>query len=396
MNKPTPALPGRGQRSQALSRVLAALRERFPARFLIGVSGGADSVALLDTLVRLGHRPHICHLNHKLRGAASDADAKFVRQLAGKYGLPVTVKTQRVAADENACRRARLAFFEQVARKTGIKSLALAHTADDQVETFLMRLIRGAGVDGLAGIWPERRLGKLRVIRPLLPVSRAQVLEYLNTAGLEWREDASNADRRFLRNRVRHELLPLLERDYNPKIRDALRRTAEILRAEAAGDPVAVERRAIREMSFREIEELRKLARKEDVPLPVAGRWKLKVPGATLIRELGVRFVVGTGTGRGGDAVPTEEVFDADAIGEDLTVRTWREGDRFQPLGMKGAKKLQDLFVDAKVPRRQRGRVPLLCASDGRIAWVVGYRMSDGFMVTEATKRVLRIRFQGC
>lgn len=319
-------------------------------------------MALLDALVRLGHRPHVCHFNHKLRGKESDGDAKFVRQLAGKYRLPVTIKAQRVKSDENACRRARLAFFEQVAQKTGITTVVLAHTGDDQVETFLMRLIRGAGVDGLAGIWPERRMGKLRVIRPLLQVTRKDVLDYLKAYRLECRVDSSNADRRFLRNRIRHELLPLLEREYNPGIRDALRRTAEILRAEAEGDPVAVQRRTIRGMSFEQIEELRRLAAKT----PPAGKRTL------------------------------EEKFDGDLLGEKMTVRTWRAGDRFQPLGMKGEKKLQDFFVDAKVPRGERGCVPLVCAADGRIAWVVGYRMSDAFKVTKATKRVLRIRFEGC
>ncbi|MCG3146692.1 MAG: tRNA(Ile)-lysidine synthase [Verrucomicrobiae bacterium] len=333
-----------------------------PARFLVGVSGGADSVALLDALVRLGHRPHVCHLNHKLRGAESDGDAEFVRKLAGQYGLPVTIKSRRVKADENACRQARLAFFEQVAKKTGITTIALAHTGDDQVETFLMRLIRGAGVDGLAGIWPERQMGKLRVIRPLLNVSHADVMDYLKRYRLKWREDSSNANRRFLRNRIRHELLPLLEREYNAGIRAALRRTAEILRAEAEADPVAMERRTIRGLSFEQVEELRRLAAKT----PPAGKRTL------------------------------EEKFDGDLLGGKLTVRTWRAGDRFRPLGMKGEKKLQDFFVDAKVPRGERGRVPLVCAADGRIAWVVGYRMSDAFKVSAQTKRVLRIRFEGC
>jgi len=375
------------------------MREALPARFLIGVSGGPDSVALLDGLVRLGYRPHICHLNHKLRGAASDGDAKFVRQLAGKYGLPVTIKAQRVAADEDACRRSRLAFFERVAVKTGTTTLALAHTADDQVETFLLRLFRGAGKDGLAGIWPERQLGKLRVIRPLLEVTREEVLKYLNAQGLHWREDASNADRRFLRNRVRHELLPLLERDYNPGIRAALRRTAEILRAEAEADPAAAERRAVRAMSFAQVEALRKLARKEAVPLPVAGKWKLMVPGKTVIEELGIRLYVGAtflsredDLGRDKNVAPTEEMFDADTLGDGLFVRTWRAGDRFQPLGMTGEKKLQDFFVDEKVPRRERGRVPLVCAADGQIAWVVGYRIAEPFKVTEQTWVRLRLQ----
>ncbi len=346
-----------------LSKVQSALANLLaPGEpLLVGVSGGADSVALLDALVSAGYRPHVCHLNHQWRGAESDADAEFVRELAAKYSLPVTIESRAVEHDEDAARQARLKFFESI----GIPTVALAHTADDQVETFLMRLIRGAGVEGLAGIWPDRQIGALRVIRPLLAVGRVEVLEYLKAKGLNYREDSSNRDLKFLRNRIRHELLPVLERDYNPGIRDALRRTAEILRAEVESDPVAAERRAIRQMSFEQVEALRQLAKRPE-------------PRSTDV------------------VVQLEECFDADALGDGLTVRYWQDGDRFQPLGMTGEKKLQDFFVDEKVPRHRRGRVPLVCAADGRIAWVVGYRIADPFKVTPATKRVLRIAFQGC
>ncbi len=353
------------------------------APLLVGVSGGPDSVALLDILVKLGWRPHICHLNHQLRGVDSDGDTEFVRQLAQRYGLPCTIETRKVASDEDACRQARLEFFESVAVQTGIRTIALAHTADDQVETFLLRLLRGAGLTGLAGIWPDRPIGTLRVIRPLLSVTRKEVLKYLSAEGLQCREDASNADRRFLRNRIRHELLPLLERDYNPGIREVLWRTTEILRAEAGADPVAAERRAIRQLSFEQVEALRKLAKQQEGER-VEGQWPVNLAGETVIEELGVRLVVGE----------EGERFDAGALGSNLSVRTWRDGDRFQPLGMKGEKKLQDFFVDAKVPRPQRSRVPLLCAVDGRIAWVVGYRIAEPFKVTGRTQRVVRIGVQ--
>ena len=350
--------------------MLAKLKSnlKFPGEpLLAGVSGGADSVAMLDALVRLGYRPHVCHLNHRWRGAASDADAEFVRQLAGKYGLPVTIEARKVAHTEAAARRARQMFFERVAKRTGIATLVLAHTADDQAETFLLRLLRGAGTTGLGGIWPDRQIGKLRVVRPMLEVSRQEVLRYLAKHKLKYREDASNADRRFLRNRIRHELLPLLEHDYNPGIRGVLRQTAEIMRAEAGKEPAAAQRRAIRRqlgnLSFRQVEEMRK-------QLPVA-------PPVTH------------------SPVRRKERFDADALGDQLTFRTWQPGDRFQPLGMKGEKKLQDFFVDEKVPRERRGSVLLLCATDGRIAWVIGYRIAEPFKVTGATRRVLQIRFQG-
>src|SRR5262249_54054680 len=142
---------------------------------------------LLDILVELGWRPHACHLNHQLRGADSDADAEFVRQLAARYDVPVSIEAVEVTPDEDSARRARQEFFARVAARTGIKKLALAHTADDQVETFLLRLLRGAGVPGLVGIWPERQLGTLRVIRPLLKVRRTEILEYLASKKLTYR-----------------------------------------------------------------------------------------------------------------------------------------------------------------------------------------------------------------
>jgi tRNA(Ile)-lysidine synthase len=295
---------------------------------LIGVSGGADSVALLHALVQLGYRPHVCHLNHQWRGAESDADAEFVRQIADEFGLPVSVESRVVARDENAARQARLQFFESVAARTSIHVLALAHTADDQVETFLLRLLRGAATPGLAGMRSEQQIGSLRIVRPMLNVRRAEVLEYLRAHGLQWHEDTGNLNRKFLRNRVRHELLPLLEREFNPAIRDVLLRTAEVLRDEdellarfAAADiqslhdqPVALQRRMLRawlgDIGFEHIESIRQLATGAEVTLPggvvvrrqsdrleiveqtepVGGRWPLNLGGETRIPELGVSF----------------------------------------------------------------------------------------------------------
>ena len=430
-----------------LLKVQAALAKMLEPgeTLLVGVSGGPDSVALLDALVKSGWRPHVCHLNHQLRGPASDADAEFVRDLATRYGLTNTIEWRKVAGDEDGARRARHEFFANVAAQTGIQKLALAHTADDQAETFLLRLLRGAGVPGLVGIWPERQFGPLRVIRPLLKVRRAEILEYLAAEKLSYREDASNADTRFTRNRIRHKLLPLLERDFNPAIREVLLHTAEILRDEdfyllhhvaqrfymtvcqndavnvkaLVNCPVAIQRRVLRfwlggdaesgpRFTFDQIEAVRHAALGDspsaevDLPYelvvyreyewlqkasrrelePVRGHWPLSLSDETTINELGVKFVIGE----------AGEQFDADALGDGLFVRTWENGDRFQPLGMREAKKLQDFFVDEKVPRRRRGRVPLVCAADGRIAWVVGHRMADPFKVTGRTRRVVRVR----
>ncbi len=436
-----------------LSKVQATLAKTLaPGEVvLIGVSGGPDSVALLSALVELGWRPYVCHLNHQLRGADSDTDAEFVRELATRYDLPSFIEACTIAPDEDSARRARHEFFARISERTGLKKLMLAHTADDQVETFLLRLLRGAGVPGLVGIWPERQLGTLRVIRPLLKVRRQEIMEYLAAKKLSYREDKSNTDTRFTRNRIRHELLPLLEREYNPAIRDVLLNTAEILRDEdfyllhhvaqrfymavcqndavnvktLANYPTAIQRRVLRfwlggdsesgpSFTFDQIEAVRhaalgdapsavidlpddlvvyreykwlQKARRKDLER-VEGKWPLGLTGETVVRELGVRFVLE----RVESSPYPQESLDADALGEGLFVRTWENGDRFQPLGMGETKKLQDFFVDEKVPRLKRGRVPLVCTADGRIAWVVGQRIAEPFKVTDGTRHVLHLR----
>jgi tRNA(Ile)-lysidine synthase len=301
----------------------------------------------------------------------------------------------------------------------------------------------------------------------MLTVRRNEVLDYIREHDLKFREDSTNLDTSFLRNRIRHELLPLLEREFNPSIRETLLRTAEILRDEdfyllhhvaerfymaicqndvvnikaLANCPVAVQRRVLRfwlggesevgsSFAFEQIEAIRNIARgdspsaevnlpdslvvyreyeqlkkaKREELEPVRGKWPLNVEGETHIRELGVQLeseivgqaarlpVFGPGNRAGCPTTALAECFDAAVLGESPFIRTWQEGDRFQPLGMTEEKKLQDYFVDEKVPRRNRGRVPLLCATDGRIAWVVGYRMAEPFKVTGQTRQAVRIK----
>ena len=203
-----------------------------------GVSGGADSVALLRALHQLGIPCTVAHLNHRLRGDASDGDEQFVRELAEELGLPIVVKSvdvkqlaERFALSiEMAARQARHRFFAEF----GEAVIALAHHADDQVETFLLKLARGAGSGGLGGMPPVQEIGPLRLIRPMLSIRRAAIVQWLQENGFAWREDASNADEAILRNKVRHAILPMLEQELNPNIRETILRTMDILRAENA------------------------------------------------------------------------------------------------------------------------------------------------------------------
>jgi tRNA(Ile)-lysidine synthase len=221
-----------------VSRVVEAIRA-FPwlsGPGVVAVSGGADSVALLRGLLDAGIGPlTVAHFNHRLRGAESEADAEFVRELAAEFGLPFRLGGADVGAAaagdnlEATARRLRYGWLEDAALETGAEWVATGHTADDQAETVLHRIIRGTGLQGLRGIAESRRgkglVPSALIVRPLLSVTRADILSYLNELGRTFREDASNADLGFTRNRIRHELLPLLK-TFNPAIVEVLGRLA--------------------------------------------------------------------------------------------------------------------------------------------------------------------------
>ena len=201
----------------------------------VGVSGGADSVALLRLLeelsAELGIRLAVLHFNHQLRGAESDADESFVAQLAAARGIEFLAGREDVAAApagagwnlEDAARRLRYAFFASAVKAGRVTRVAVAHTADDQAETVLARLVRGTGPAGLASIYPV----KGHVVRPLLEIRRSELRSYLTTLGQSWREDASNLDLTRLRARLRHQVLPVLERELQPAIVEHLGRLAK-------------------------------------------------------------------------------------------------------------------------------------------------------------------------
>lgn len=210
-------------------------------RYLIGVSGGRDSVALLHWLVQLGYRKLVvCHLDHRLRGGSSTADARFVQRLAHAHGLSFELgrrDVRQLAAEtkqsiETAARTARYQFFAEVGRRRRCPRIFLGHHADDLVETFLINLFRGAGTLGLRSIQPvtSRRIDDvdMMLIRPLLVVSRGEIADYVKTHRLRFREDATNASSESLRNRVRHQIIPALEKEFGRDIRKTVRRAAVI------------------------------------------------------------------------------------------------------------------------------------------------------------------------
>ncbi len=368
---------------------------------LVAVSGGADSVALLLALNEIGCRLVVAHLDHGLR-PESAADAEFVRSLCAGLSLPCVVDKRDVAAHrrdrklslEAAAREVRHAFLRQTAEREGASAIFLGHTADDQTETFLLRLIRGAGVAGLSGMRPKDGLR----CRPMLGLWRKDVEAHLRRQGQVWREDASNRDPTFLRNRVRHELLPLLE-SLNPGIKQVLLREAQLL-AERRQDLDAEVLRRLG-LSARQIG-----AARAGKAIILKGGWRLSPPGTPVPTEAfdlhlpvpGEVRIPGVGRLNAELSAPQKgggstEYVDAARIENGLRVRNRRRGDRFVPLGMSSPKKLQDFFVDERVPRERRDRVPIVTSGDA-IVWVAGMRIDDRFKVTPATTRAIRLRFE--
>jgi tRNA(Ile)-lysidine synthase len=430
-------------------KVLRYIREqklmRAGDRVVVAVSGGADSVALLRVLLDL--RPGlgivlaVAHFNHGLRGEESEADQAFVAEFASEQHIDFFAEradTRGYASChklsiEAAGRELRYCWLAQLAREQRFDRVATAHTRDDQSETVLLKLLRGAGTRGLAGIYPARQLAKTNscVVRPLLCASRAEVESYLESLGQSWREDATNLDRRFLRNRVRHELLPLLEQEYNPKIREVLSDTSEIARGEEeywqpivdqqirlrtnveglaidgfADLPLALQRRVVKRfvenkgiaLDFEHVEKVRRCvlgelpcaelprswlvvaeggslqlrAPAQDPSQPIAYEYLLPVPGEVRIVELGVTLraqIVGAEFAR---ELPAGELLAADLLGGEVLIRNWQPGDRFHPAHSRSGEKLKRLFGEKRIPAQERLGWPVaLC--DDQIVWVRGF-----------------------
>ena len=419
---------------------------------IVAFSGGADSAALLDILANLpGYNLVlvVAHLNHLLRGAESDADELFARAAAERYGCPIALSRVDVAGQakqkglslEEAGREARYAFFRAVAAEHAAIAVALGHHQGDQAETVLMRLLRGAGGSGLSGMRPKSAAGM--IVRPLLSLRRPEIEAYLHKGGLSWREDSSNAETRFLRNRIRHELLPYLE-SFNTDIEARLCRTAEALAADeevlatAAGgafsravavtpsgveadvealcrEPLALRKRLYRQAIAAVKGDLRRisfthLAAIDRLVFAARPNSELILPGGirvirayrllrfTLQREeplfAGCELLL---AGPGDYALPcggrllieecaeTAVAYAADAnkllvlagqLRFPVTVRYFRNGDRFIPLGMSSRKKLKKLFIDRKIPLLARKRMPLL-VERGEIVWVCGVQAAE-------------------
>ncbi|HUI09266.1 MAG TPA: tRNA lysidine(34) synthetase TilS [Bacteroidota bacterium] len=426
---------------------------------IAAVSGGVDSMVLLDLLAReRGLNVIVGHFNHRLRGVESDGDEEFVARRAEKYGFPFNAGRGDTAAEskrrkvgiQEAARDMRYDFLKKLRESAGGGHIATAHQADDNAETILLHLFRGTGVQGMAGI-PVSRDG---VIRPLLFAGRAEIEEFAHNEQLPFRTDSSNAKDRYARNVLRHRVLPLLKDVVSPSVVENINRSGENFRALAAyimeeagkaleacttgrgasGIRLSVERLEARPLFLRQ---LAVRSAVEETSGSAAGTGNVDAVLALLENEPGTRVTLAGGTvaertrdelvigppaeerafdyavevgrsyalrgfrfaatmveARGPVAGRGVEYADAAATGPGpLTLRNWREGDSFVPLGMGGRKKVSDFFVDEKVPASGKKEIPLLVTPGGEIVWVCGMRLDDRFKITPATRRVIKLEF---
>jgi tRNA(Ile)-lysidine synthase len=428
------------------------------SRVIVAVSGGADSVCLLHVLAevapQMGLHLEVAHVNHQLRGAESDADEQFVRQLADQHALPFHASRADISKLDNleqGARRARLEFFQALVRSDLNARIATGHTRDDQAETVMLRILRGSGLSGLAGIHP---VTESQLIRPLLDISRAEIVEFLRGRGVAWREDSSNRNMQFARNRVRHELLPQLKAEWNPQLAETLAQLADlsweeerwwqgtaspvaaIPQACVAGGvemdvralaqlPRAIARRVIRRaivaaksdlrgIEFDHVERVLELAQQS------SGEGRLQLPGLDVRRSFEwlrlarpavvppvnsmALSIPGTCPSPDGKSLIHLEIVESGSpcanlkagvlglsrIPSDIRLRGWRPGDRYRPLGEARVRKLKELFTEARIPSWQRRYWPMVMSGD-TVLWSREFGVAADFLAEGNSGTLVRI-----
>jgi tRNA(Ile)-lysidine synthase len=437
---------------------------------LVGLSGGPDSVCLLHVLHMLREKLRLelnaLYVDHGLRPDETPAEIDFCKKLCDGLRIPFSTKAIDVKAYalaeklniQEAARLMRYWSYDMAVHELQSHSIALAHTADDQAETLLMRLFRGSGTTGLSGIPPVRK----NIIRPLIEIERREIEKFLDDNGFDFVVDSSNLKRDYVRNKIRLSLIPHLK-EFNPDLIGTLSKTAALFRDDeryfgiivtktlmklisrktdtrielflspfGSMDKVIMRRvlrraidetKGLRGISFVHIEDIIGLLRDGDpgdrIYLPRGIRvikeystlvltseapvtlntYQIEVPGDTILKEAGMVLKSSLISKEEADACSkfglwvSFGLFDADCLTLPLSARPRKKGDYFYPAGFKHRKKLQDFFVDQKVPRDERNRVPMLISGED-IIWIVGHRGDERFIVHEGTKRVLKIEIK--
>jgi tRNA(Ile)-lysidine synthase len=418
----------------------------------------------------LGLHLEVAHLEHGIRGEEARQDALHVAKMAEalalrfhlkRVDLPGMKAEERKGNLEQMGREERHRFFAALTSDYGLSKVATGHTRDDQVETFFMWLLRGSGRKGLGGMPPIRRLTpeipeEVSLIRPLIEISRQEIIDYLTAHGLAYRTDQTNLDSHPLRNWIRLQLLPQLRQRIDSRLDERLAQLTSLFREEEAIledlargrlqgivqgenlllDPFLQEKKGmqrrlirlwlegtlgdLRAMDFDHIEEALgfvaqgppqgrlsiprkwelvkqygtvRLERRKPMSKPTCYSYALQQPGELIVSEAQVKILSSRGGLTPGVRPENnlEAVFDLDALPGMLTVRNFRNGDRFQPLGMKGHRKVKDLFIEKKVPLKVRATLPLLLAG-GEILWIPGYGRSEVAKIGPQTRKVLRVK----
>jgi tRNA(Ile)-lysidine synthase len=439
-------------------------------KVIVAVSGGPDSICLLHVLNELKDELGVtlvgAHVNHCLRGAEADKDEEYAKQTCESLNIDFyskKVDIHRISAEKNiscemAGREVRYEFFKELTIKLNANKIALAHNANDQAETILMRIMRGTGIEGMVGIKPVR--DKIYV-RPILHLSRSEIEKYCEGNNISARIDKSNLENIYARNKVRLELIPYIEENFNKDIIKTLNRLSDIVKKdndylegisikeykkhceicdkrviinkEAFLEHEAIVSRIVRnalvdmngnlnnfeKIHISSIISLQKCETGKTIMLPqniVAencygnihicinikaaeandNQYSLNInegnfiPSLNKVVKIDVKAKMQLKKAEVNDYI---KYFDYDKINVPIILRYRKDGDRFMPLGMKGNKKLKDLFMDLKIPKGKRNEIPLICFGDD-IGWVVGYRVSEKFKVSKDTKNILQIRIE--
>lgn len=414
------------------------------AKVLVALSGGADSVALLVALLKLGYRCEAVHCNFHLRGTESDRDEAFVRQLCEKKGVKLTITHFDTAAHakahgisiEMAARELRYKLFEELRSSTGAEAIAVAHHRDDSAETVLLNLIRGTGIKGLRGIQPRNG----NIVRPLLCVGRADIIDYLKWREEDFVTDSTNLTTDYTRNKIRLEVIPKLA-EFNPSIQESLAATAQrIAEAELIySQAIAEATKRVKKGDCISIKALKKevapatLLHEILAPLGFNGTQTDNIFEALgsdgcreitnsswrVIKERGSLCILPNGRkepycstlpDRGSVCTPTgilllsthafdgniprdrySAYLDLDSVQLPLTLRTARQGDRFAPFGMRGTKLVSDYLTDKKRSTADKEKQLVVTDASGAIAWLVGERPAAPFCVKESTKEVIHL-----
>jgi len=416
-------------------------------KLVLGISGGIDSVSLCYLLHESGYTFALAHCNFGLRGEESDGDEAYVRQLADKLGcqLHVTRFETEWYASENeisiqmAARDLRYKWFESLCKGYGYQKVLIAHNLDDSLETFFINLSRGTGLRGLTGIASQNG----NVVRPLLFASRKQIADYIEKLGVNWREDSSNSKLKYLRNKIRHQLLPFME-ELNPNFRNGLSASIQRLNGAAVYFDRSIkeisEKLVIQNDGYQSINIGKILSYPSpdfllaELLLPfgftgvvsaeifdsldgIAGK-KFFSASHRLVKDrnellislisntISEQFVIEPGNYPANMPIKLKfelcdwdykipnnsaiALFDASQVEWPLLLRRWQKGDYFIPLGMKNMKKVSDYFTDAKFSLLEKENAWLLTSQD-RIMWIVGHRIDHRFRVSGATKKVIQV-----